>query len=416
MDIRIERVADGRERVATVLLPASKSLSARALLVASMAGCPQLVDGAADCDDTDALRRGLATSNGVVNVGAAGTAMRFLAAYYAATPGTNVTLDGTARMRQRPVAPLVDALLQAGADVTWGGEEDFPPLVIKGRRLQPFDVAMRGDVSSQFVSAMMMIAPLCGGGTIRLTTPLTSLPYVEMTAAVMERYGARVEVASDRVTVAGDPYRAAAMAIEADWSAASYWYALTAVVPGLTVRLPGLTTDSLQGDSRIAAIMRDLGVATDIEGGAVTLRHRRPPLCCSCPHSFYADLTDVPDLAQTVVVTLCLLERAFRITGLHTLRVKETDRLEALRTELARFGYMLRTTTDSIEWHGQRCPAERLPRIDTHDDHRMAMAMAVAAVAHGPAVIERAEVVTKSYPDFWRHLAEVLQNQNLEYQ
>ena len=407
MDIEIKGTGSDVVTEVTVMLPASKSLSARALLISEMASCREMVAGEAQCDDTAALGGGLGMTRGTVNVGAAGTAMRFLTAYYAATAGTTILIDGSERMRQRPIAPLVDALRQAGAAVEYAGREGYPPLAISGRQLAPINVTMRGDVSSQFVSAMMMIAPRCGGGTLRLTTPLTSRPYVDMTAAVMEHFGARVTVHDDRIVISPNAYRPAPMVIEADWSAASYWYALTAVLPGLTVRLPGLTRDSLQGDRRVVDIMRHLGVATEVNDSVVTLTHREPQLCCSCPHAFYADLADVPDLAQTIVVTLCLLERAFRVTGLHTLRVKETDRIDALRRELAKFGYALQTGTDSIAWHGQRCPAERLPHIDTHDDHRMAMAMAVAAIVRGGAVIEHAEVVTKSYPDFWRHLAEI---------
>lgn len=407
MDIIIGAAPQCRERTLTVMLPSSKSLSARALLIARLAGCADLVTGAAVCDDTAALERALNASHGTVDVGAAGTAMRFLTAHFAAMPGADVFLDGSPRMRQRPVAPLVDALRQAGATIDYTGTQGCPPLKIAGRRLEPFDVTMRGDVSSQFVSAMMMIAPSCGGGVIRLSSQLTSRPYVEMTAGVMSHFGARVTVGTDAITVGATPYRPAAISIEADWSAASYWYALTAVTPGLTVRLPRLTLESMQGDCRIAAIMRQLGVATSDDNGTLTLSRQAPPLRCACPHAFYADMADVPDLAQTVVVTLCLLERAFRITGLHTLRVKETDRIAAMRDEMARFGYDLQTGDDHIAWHGQRCTPDDKPCVDTHDDHRMAMAMAIAAMARGGATIRHAEVVSKSYPSFWQDLDQI---------
>ena len=246
-------------------LPASKSISNRALTIAAMAdGCS--IGNIADCDDTNAMRRALLTQSAQanVNIGAAGTAMRFLTAYFASQPWRSVLLDGTPRMRKRPIGELVEALRHCGADIDYYASEGYPPLWIEGRHLKAdAPLRMRGNVSSQYVSAMMMVAPMMKGGlTIEIEGGLTSRPYVEMTAALMRHFGAEVTVGESTIVIEGKPYSPSSLTVESDWSAASYWYEIKALCPDLDIRLNGLQSDSLQGDSRVAEYFKLFGVVT----------------------------------------------------------------------------------------------------------------------------------------------------------
>lgn len=389
---------------ASIALPASKSISNRALVIAALCGGRPQVLHPALCDDTevmiDALNR---KGNDIsINVGAAGTAMRFLTSYFATREGVTVTLDGTERMRQRPIGPLVDALRSMGADITYLGEQGFPPLRIRGKILHGGDVAMPGGVSSQFVSAVMMILPVVGGGTIHLTGDIVSEPYIHMTAAVMRQMGGQAEITGSTISV-GSGYIGHDCHVEADWSAAAPWYALAALLPDSSLTLKGLQPDSIQGDARLAQLASQLGIATRFDScGAMLDTSRFIGCCCSC----FADMAATPDLALSWTVLLCLLERSFRMTGVRTLRLKESDRLHALRQELLKLGYVLKIEgEDAISWYGERVPVtQELPVIDTHGDHRMAMAFAPAAVRFPGLTITDADVVSKSYPNFWRHL------------
>ena len=389
-----------------VNLPASKSISNRALTIAAMAdGCS--IGNIADCDDTNALRRALQTQSAQanVNIGAAGTAMRFLTAYFATQPWRSVLLDGTPRMRKRPIGELVEALRHCGADIDYYANEGFPPLWIEGMHLKAdAPLRMRGNISSQYVSAMMMIAPMMNGGlTIEIEGGLTSRPYVEMTAALMRHFGADVTVGKSAISIAGKPYVPNSLTVESDWSAASYWYEIKALCPDLDIRLNGLQSDSMQGDSRVAEFFRLFGVTTEYNDNGVTLG-----FCDADRNGTLAlDLSDQPDIAQTIVVTACLTGRPFRIGGLHTLRIKETDRLEALRAQLAQLGFNIEIAGNSIlSWDGTAGEAYADPRILTYDDHRMAMAFAPAAIRFPALTVLNAGVVSKSYPDYWQHLAQ----------
>ena len=383
-----------------VNLPASKSISNRALTIAAMAdGCS--IGNIADCDDTNAMRRALLTQSAQanVNIGAAGTAMRFLTAYFASQPWRSVLLDGTPRMRKRPIGELVEALRHCGAD--YYASEGYPPLWIEGRHLKAdAPLRMRGNVSSQYVSAMMMVAPMMKGGlTIEIEGGLTSRPYVEMTAALMRHFGAEVTVGESTIVIEGKPYSPNSLTVESDWSAASYWYEIKALCPDLDIRLNGLQIDSLQGDSRVAEYFKLFGVTTEYTDNGVALGF------CDADRdaALNIDLSSQPDIAQTIVVTACLTGRPFRISGLHTLRIKETDRLEALRAQL---GFNIEIADDSIlSWDGAAGKAADEPRILTYDDHRMAMAFAPAAIRFPSLTVLDAGVVSKSYPDYWRHLA-----------
>lgn len=369
-------------------LPASKSISNRMLILNAL--CGGELHNIARCDDTDAMRRALATDTTAsgtvvtVNIGAAGTAMRFLTAYYATLEGSEVILDGTERMRHRPIALLVDALRRCGADIEYAGEEGFPPLHITGRKLSTSHIEIAGNVSSQYISALLMVAPLMGCREVTLTGEIISLPYITMTLTLMRLMGVDCTMSGATISIPADAhYVPCNFTVENDWSAASYWLELQSLLPQSRITLKGLHTESAQGDSAVAGIFSRMGGTAPI----------------------ILDLKETPDLAQTIVVTACLLGCHFHITGLRTLRIKETDRIDALCTQLRRLGYVITAGDDfSLSWNGERCAPEPEPHISTFDDHRMAMAFAPAAVLFPGIVIDDVEVVSKSYPDFWRHL------------
>ena len=387
---------------ATIALPKSKSITNRALVIAALCdGRPQVLQPAC-CDDTDVMVNALAQGGGDINVGAAGTAMRFLTAYFATRQGVTITLDGNERMRQRPIGPLVDALRALGAHIDYLGQEGFPPLAITGTAMHGGDISMPGGVSSQFISAVMMILPAIGGGSIRLTGDIVSWPYIHMTASVMRDMGADVDLRNDVITVAGR-YTGDGFLVEADWSAAAPWYALAALLPQSRLKLEGLAADSIQGDARLMDLGRQLGIDTRFDGQGATLDTSHFIGCCC---SAFADMSATPDLVLSWAVLLCLLERSFRMTGVRTLRLKESDRIQTLAEGLRRLGYVLTIESDdAIYWYGEKSPITAGPPvIDTHGDHRLAMAFAPAAVRFPGLVINDAEVVSKSYPAFWRHL------------
>ncbi len=390
----------------SIALPTSKSISNRALLIAALCGDEPYVARPAWCDDTavmvDALSR---REGGDINVEAAGTAMRFLTAYFATREGVTVTLDGTERMRQRPIGVLVDALRSLGARIDYLGAEGYPPLRISGTIMHSGTVEMNGGMSSQFISAVMMVLPAIGGGVIRLVGDIVSLPYIHMTAAVMRDMGAQVDITGNVITV-GNGYTGQDYMVEGDWSAAAPWYALAALLPESSLSLEGLASDSIQGDARLVDLGRKLGIDTRFDAHGATLDSSHfIGCCCSC----FADMAGTPDLVLSWAVLLCLLERSFRMTGVRTLRLKESDRIEALREELLKLGYVLKIEgEDAISWYGERVAVgQNPPVIDSHDDHRMAMAFAPAAVRYPGLIIANAEVVSKSYPSYWAHLEQV---------
>ena len=389
---------------AAIALPKSKSISNRALVIAALCEGGTQVLHPACCDDTAVMVEALSRGSGDINVGAAGTAMRFLTAYFATRDGVTVTLDGNGRMRQRPIGPLVDALRLLGARIEYLGEEGFPPLAITGTEMHGGDITMSGGVSSQFVSAVMMILPAIGGGAITLTGDIVSAPYIHLTASVMRQMGAQVEITDYRIN-AGDGYAGDGCLVEADWSAAAPWYAIAALLPQSQLQLMGLVPDSIQGDSRLVELGRALGIESRFDSMGVALDTSHFIGCCC---SSYVDMTATPDLALSWAVLLCLLERSFRMTGVRTLHLKESDRVEALRTELLKLGYVLKIESeDAVSWYGERVAvSEQPPVIDPHDDHRLAMAFAPAAVRFPGLVIRNAQVVSKSYPSYWRHLAQ----------
>lgn len=389
---------------ASVRLPLSKSISNRALIINALTPGAAPLSEMARCDDTAALSAALSADDGTINIGAAGTAMRFLTAYFAASPGRQVTLDGSERMRQRPIGQLVDALREAGADISYTGREGFPPLAINGKRLKGGDVKIEGAISSQYVSALLMVAPtMTDGLSLKIGGELPSMPYIKMTLQMMEQRGVEAIVGPDSIDIAPGRYRLPDdNSIEEDWSAASYWYEITALSAG-SVTLPGLSPQSLQGDARCVEIFERLGVLTERDDDCGGLALTPSPDAHS---RLELDLSEQPDLAQTLAVTAAVLGVPFRLSGLSSLKIKETDRLEALRKELDKLGIIAETERDeALIWEGRRHPVFEMPRIDTYRDHRMAMAFAPVAIFCPGIIINDIEVVSKSYPGFWDDLS-----------
>lgn len=396
----------------TVDLPLSKSISARLLVMNKLTGAADVPETTvADCEDTRALRGALSCTEGTVDVGAAGTAMRFAAAYFAATPGTQVLLCGSERMHNRPIGILVEALRELGADIEYAGREGFPPLRICGRRLSGGHIAVDASVSSQYLSALAMIAPTLDSAlTVTLNNVPASLPYLRMTVDMMKARGIDAELSGMTMHIAPGAYRPLPdFEVEPDWSAASYWYAVAALSAGW-VTLPGLRADSAQGDSAMARYGERLGVITTFTTAAEADDDTPPGAALSASPEVFnrldLDMSAVPDLVQTLAVAAPMLGVPFRFSGVHTLRDKETDRIAALCSEAAKLGLLFDTEGDDVlAWEGRRCPVFERPVIDTYGDHRMAMAFAPAALYVPGLVIRDVEVVDKSYPTFWSDMA-----------
>lgn len=387
---------------ATITLPLSKSISNRALIINALTHNALPLDAIAQCDDTDAMVAALAADGNEINVGAAGTAMRFLTAYFASKPGRIVTLDGSARMRQRPIGALVDALRKCGAKIEYIENEGFPPLRIEGQELEGGEVSLPASISSQYISALLMVAPLMKQGlTIDLEGEITSRPYIMMTLSMMRHWGVECDFDGNVIKVPRATYKAVEFDVEADWSAASYWYEISALSAGC-IALRGLYEKSSQGDSCLMKYFEELGVDSQFEDGELSLM----PSPEQRSH-IELDLSEQPDIAQTIAVTCCMLRIPFRLSGLATLKIKETDRLEALKTELAKLSFDLRVEQDSVLiWDGDQHPVFEMPCIDTYEDHRMAMAFAPAALYLPGLVVNNVEVVAKSYPQYWEHLSQ----------
>ncbi|MBQ0049315.1 MAG: 3-phosphoshikimate 1-carboxyvinyltransferase [Bacteroidales bacterium] len=388
-------------------LPASKSISNRALVLNALSGEEGRLENVSDCDDTFVMQRALSQKKDYtekqaevchIDIMAAGTSMRFLTAYLCTREGT-WEITGTERMRQRPIRILVDALRRLGACIDYVESEGFPPLRIQGKTLEGGEMTLEGNVSSQYISALLMVGPtLAQGLTLRLTGGIVSRPYIDMTLKMMRDFGAEAAwEGEDCIRVRPTGYRSTPYTIENDWSAASYWYELVALTPGSSAVLPGLFRESMQGDQVVQDIFAQLGVESRFEQGGVVLSHNGQ----RCTR-LDLDMLRCPDLAQTVVVSCCMLNVPFRITGLQSLKIKETDRIHALRTELRKLGYVVNEAEDSIlYWEGQRCAEVEQPAIDTYDDHRMAMAFAPCCQVRGCIRINHPEVVSKSYPNFF---------------
>ncbi|GAB4037444.1 3-phosphoshikimate 1-carboxyvinyltransferase [Spirosoma gilvum] len=392
---------------ATIPLASSKSESNRALIIDALTGFRSELHNLSTARDTQTMIRLLKSEDSTADVLDAGTTMRFLTAYFAAT-GQAKTMTGTPRMCERPIGILVDALRTLGADITYLNKDGYPPLQLNG--FSPSNtnkVSIRGDVSSQYISALVMIAPtLPNGLTLELTGAIGSRPYIEMTLEQMICFGADVQTDWDAktITVAPKPYTPTTYAIESDWSGASYWYSVAALALDETaeITLLGLRSKSLQGDSAIVSIMRSLGVESTFTDQGVRLTK------CSAAESLAWDFTDCPDLAQTVAVCAAVKGITLRLTGIESLKIKETDRVGALQAELQKLGAELVEIETNHRYEVRRTgKAHTIPAvIKTYDDHRMAMAFAPVAMRE-EIIIEEPGVVAKSYPSFWDDMARV---------
>ena len=393
---------------ASINLPASKSISNRALIISAMAGSKIQPSNLSDCDDTEVIIAALKDMPDVIDIKAAGTAMRFTTAYLAATSGEH-TITGTERMQNRPIGILVDALRYLGANITYVKKEGYPPLHIKGRPLDGGHLEV-GNISSQYISALLMIGPILKNGLeLKLTGEIASRPYIDLTLWTMKEYGAVADWTDmDTITVKPQPYKETPYMIENDWSASSYWYEMMALNGDIDsrIQLNGLMDCSKQGDSVVKYIFSLLGVKSEFENhdsiSNVTLKAHR----CLLPKFDY-DFSGSPDLAQTIVVACCALNVKFKFTGLASLKIKETDRIEALKTELKKVGYVIRDeNNNTLIWDGETCEPSFAP-IDTYEDHRMAMAFAPLAFKFPQIEINNPEVVSKSYPHYWEDLKKV---------
>ena len=392
-----------------ILLPASKSISNRALIIHALTGGNVMPENLSDCDDTKVIIRALSHRPEVIDIKAAGTAMRFMTAYLSVTEGEH-TITGTERMKHRPIGVLVDALRYLGAEIEYAGEKGFPPLRIRGRQLEGGRLEIPGNVSSQYISALLMIAPVLSKGLeMKLTGGIVSRPYIDLTLHLMHQFGVSAEWTDiDSITVKPQPYRQRPYTIENDWTAASYWYEVLALTDelGAKVVLPGMMDGSRQGESAVRYIFSLLGIKTafaDREADRLTdatlTRHS-----CMLNRMDY-DFTNQPDLAQTLIATCPVLGIPFHFTGLGSLRIKETDRIEAMKTEMEKLGYILHADSGTeLSWEGDRCEPAAQPVIDTYEDHRMAMSFAPLAIRLGRIGINHPEVVSKSYPHYWNDL------------
>ena len=395
---------------ASINLPASKSISNRALVINAMAQSCMHPNNLSDCDDTEVIVAALKDMPYEINIKAAGTAMRFMTAYLSATEGEHV-ITGTERMQNRPISILVDALRYLGADIQYMKKEGYPPLHIKGKTLDGGYLEVVGNVSSQYISALLMIGPILKNGLeLKLTGEIASRPYIDLTLWTMTNFGADAEWTDvDTITVKPTPYMSDTdYTIENDWSAASYWYEMMALNnnPDSAITLEGLSDGSKQGDSVVKYIFSLLGVKSEFENhdsiSPVKLKAHR----CLLPRFDY-DFSGSPDLAQTIVVVCCALGVKFKFTGLASLKIKETDRIEALKTELKKVGYVIHDENDNtLFWDGETCEPSFAP-IDTYEDHRMALAFAPLAFKFPQIEINHPEVVSKSYPHYWEDLKKV---------
>ena len=387
----------------TIRISGSKSETNRLLLLQALFPTIQL-ENTSNSDDSEVMIKALTATGELIDIHHAGTAMRFLTAYFATQPGREVVLTGSPRMKERPIKILVEALRQLGATISYEAEDGYPPIRIVGKKLTESKVALPADVSSQYISALLLIAAgLENGLELTLEGKITSIPYIKMTLQLLKEVGITAHFEGNTICVA--PMKEAlapvTVTVESDWSSASYFYSIVALAsPGTAITLSSYKANSLQGDSALADLYQSFGVETAFDNNSVVLKKTDAPLK---PVTF--ELNHTPDIAQTIAVTCFGLGIGCHLTGLHTLKIKETDRLEALKTELEKLGAMITVTDDSLTLEASTTINTNVS-IATYHDHRMAMAFAPLAL-RVPIVIVDAGVVSKSYPQFWEDLKAV---------
>lgn len=387
-----------------ITIPGSKSESNRLLI---LRGCyPNIsITNLSNSDDTISLLKGIEQVDGIVDVHHAGTAMRFLTAYFASKKGVDIIIMGSKRMHERPIRILVDALNDLGADIHYLKNKGFPPLKIIGTDLNVSSVNLNAAVSSQYISALMLIAPsLKNGLTINLEGKITSIPYINMTLDLLKKVGVSGTFSNNKIEIKHTKtVNSIAVNVESDWSSASYYFSIIALSNNLELTLNNFSKNSMQGDSKIISIFQKLGVETifNKNNNSILLRHLKTKIidCLSL------NLNDTPDIAQTLAVTCFGLGIPCKLEGLKTLKIKETDRLLALKTELEKLGANVTITEESITVFRSRKIIENIT-IETYQDHRMAMAFA-PLVLKVPINILEPNVVTKSYTTFWKDLLKI---------
>jgi len=393
-----------------IKITGSKSETNRLLLLQAL--FPNItLDNTSNSDDSEVMQKALKGNDVIVDIHHAGTAMRFLTAYFAVNEGREVVLTGSPRMKERPIKVLVEALQQLGAQISYENEEGYPPIRIKGQKITANKVNIPANVSSQYISALLLIAPkLENGIELTLVGEITSIPYIKMTLALLNEIGVETSFEGNIINVKplttherqrtgeANP-KPQTLTVESDWSSASYFFSIVALAEiGTEITLSSYKQNSLQGDSSLVEIYKNLGVDTVFENNSIVLRKSVTPN----PQLSNCNLNSSPDIAQTIVATCLGLGIGCHLTGLHTLKIKETDRLEALRMELTKLGANISVTNDSLTLVATKDINPNV-KIATYNDHRMAMAFAPLALKV-PIIIENAEVVSKSYPDFWEDL------------
>lgn len=395
----------GRKKTVTgnILLPASKSISNRVLIINALSNSPFPIGNLSDSDDTQVLKKALLSNEHSFDIGHAGTAMRFLTAFLSKIAG-EWEITGSERMKQRPIAILVDALIQLGAFIEYMEKKGFPPLKIFGSHLKGKTLELEGGISSQYISALLMLAPTIEKGlNLKLKGDITSRSYIRLTLKLMEQFGIRHKWEGNLISVPEQRYIPREFNVESDWSAASYWYQMMALAEDGNLFLENLQLNSLQGDAEIADWFKMFGVHSEQKNGGILLSKYEVPQ----PQKLTLDFIENPDIAQTMAC-LCVAKKIpFHFSGLKTLRIKETDRIVALQNELAKFGATINEPTEGeLSWNGiiKASMAERIPQIKTYHDHRMAMAFAPMALSGYILEIDDPMVVTKSYPEFWKDI------------
>lgn len=384
---------------AQIAVTGSKSETNRLLLLQALFPNITLAN-TSNSDDSEVMQKALKGNDEIVDIHHAGTAMRFLTAYFAVNEGREVVLTGSPRMKERPIKVLVETLQQLGAQISYENEEGYPPIRIKGQKITNNKVSIPANVSSQYISALLLVAPkLENGIELTLVGEITSIPYIKMTLALLNDLQIQTSFEGNVIKVYPKPEVAPkVMTVESDWSSASYFFSLVALSDTATIALSSYKGTSLQGDSALVEIYAKIGVETHFEENKMTLTKIKNFNF----EDVKFDLNNTPDIAQTIVVTCLGLGIGCHLTGLHTLKIKETDRLEALRIEMTKLGANIKVTNDSLTLAASNHINSNVS-IATYNDHRMAMAFAPLALKV-PIIIDNAEVVSKSYPDFWEDL------------
>ena len=355
-------------------------------------------------DDSNVMRKALNSDESIIDIGHAGTAMRFLTSFYAISDGREIVLTGSERMRERPIKILVDALNELGANIKYTGNKGYPPLKIKGKNISGGEIILPSNISSQYLTSLLLIGPrLKNGLKIKLSGQITSYPYVKLTLEFLKRIGVDLEIKRDFIFVKNiTDIKEKNIKIESDWSSASYFFSAVALSRFSNLKLSFFSTDSLQGDSILVKLYKKLGVVSKIKNGNLLLS-KIPKF--QKPNFINLNLNDTPDLAQTIAVTCLGLKINCELNGLHTLKIKETDRLLALKNEISKFGASVKITNDSLHLIAKKNLKHDV-EIDTYNDHRMAMAFAPLALKNN-LKIKNEQVVTKSYPAFWKDLQSI---------